>query len=726
MKKKTIVWLIIAVVVWGLIIPAKTALAKELPRIPEAWLVEYISPDGSLDIYIYRHFHFPSGENPYAEATLKLNTDFKLYGRKLTYSDVEAFQTKILDGTDPLAIADIIRSGSCPKLETYYDTAEGLWAIKLPRSGDFAFVVHYRVGPEISAVGDDFARTYYRFPAILDADVPVKKLLIGLRLPGEPTCSGENYDEEDPNCPCFKVIHYIASDVESPGWVGEYQKTCDHILFTAQDVPADIIHELDAVYPPTLLSNAPQDIFVDQTWEEVKAQQISMVKGEEASKRAYQIKYLTEKSVFWAIVVDLISMLLASLSGKFKKGRIKLYYLQKIEAAGPSMELPGNPEDSAIYHPYHFGMALNGKLTYNEVAPEDIAKNNSLANLAQGVIGWLIFRLIRKGYLQPITDGDKLAGMRIVKENPEGLSPEEAKVFEALKSAALEREKKGLLDRFRTPDEAHIANERDDTHIITAGELKAFMNKPADKTYVNGKAIDIPYGIKLASEIVSAIHSRYSGPKPPYTDQPPIDMPRGIAIAALLESGMTSLMIGGIVWGLLAGAIAWALWKMLGSIPIPPMVWAVAPAVLGLGVFILIAMASKPDLGTWLHPKWWERFLGWERVALFIRNLTAIAEATPLQALNWDDYFEVASIRGLGDILTGALKKLKLDIPPERVAAYRTSTVFGTYAFYHAYHNFSSSYSKAVRSGTTSSGGHGSGTSFGGGMGGGGGSSGLR
>jgi uncharacterized membrane protein len=150
------------------------------------------------------------------------------------------------------------------------------------------------------------------------------------------------------------------------------------------------------------------------------------------------------------------------------------------------------------------------------------------------------------------------------------------------------------------------------------------------------------------------------------------------------------------------------------------------PAALGLAVFMVIFSASKPDLGTWLHPKWWERFSGWERVALFIRNLTAIAESSPLQALNWDDYFEVASIRGLGDILTGALKKLNLNVSAEKLAAYRTSTVFGTYAFYHAYHNFASSYNKAVRSGTTSSGGHSSGTSFGGGMGGGGGSSGLR
>ncbi len=709
--------------------PVSYAASYDLPT---AWQIVYLNKDGTIDVYDYREYFFDNGP-PSTTLPYHLNTDFPLYNRTLNYPLFEAYllDTPLDTLTDPTDIREKWQNiqPHLKKIDVYGN--EPNFEVSVPDENTLLILIHYKVSPYITVVGQDFARTYYALPTLGKSDVNVDQYYTAFILPETPVCKdGVVYDKEDNQCPCFMVHRFIVSG--SAGSIGKYYKGCDFVLFEVSNLPVTTVQELDAVYPPSILSEKAISVLkVDQTYDDVK-------KWQEAHS---QDPGEMTKAMWYSIVATVVAFLLYGIAGGRKISAYKKYYLNQLKHLPPGMDMPSDD----VYRSFFFTMsdlqlALQGENPYNiptsissSTKPEEI---KTYINKGGNAFRAIFFSLMQKEYIVPITDGDKLLGFKLQDSN-KPLEEHEAFVLEKVKEAArMDVENKGgLFSRLfgkKHEDLATVMNERDPEKILLPQEFEAYLKRDMKTIHLgNGVSASIPVLVDICLGIMNKMKETRDIPNP-LGGSVPVNAPSSIKTwdkisKIFLMTGLGFMMAAGLYFLFIK-----IFFNLINIIP-STTIWLIIPLILPILMFI-IGLFMKGNLPKkWLNGNWWQEFLGWYKVEKWVKEFTRIAkkEISAYETLNWDKYYMFAALRGIEKLLIKALKisgivKQRDDLRHMYTYwlvsdyMYRSSWGSASRSFISTYE---STYHKAHSSGT-SSGGSSTGSSFGGGGGGGGGSTG--
>ena len=718
--------LVLIVMLSVVFIPPTLAVSYAMPQ---AWQIVYLGADGSLDVYDYREYIFDNGP-PTDTLPYHLNTEYALYHRTLSYPVFEAYTTRqSLDGivkpTDIKERWNTLR-GYLQKLQV--EGTGGNFDIHVPHTNHLFILVHYKVSPDITVIGKDFARTYYKLPTLGKSDVSVDTYYTAFILPTPVQCNNApTYDQDDTSCPCFMVHRFLPQG----GPIGRYDKGCDFVLFTVSHLPVTTEQELDSVYPPSVLTQADRGkLSVNETYDEVKQWQEAHSATPEDT-----LRYM-----WWSLFASIFALIIGGIAGGRKKAAYKKYYLHQLKHAPHSMELPSDD----IYRSFFFTTdelytALDGNDPYDipskfsdETSPSLVKRYIEKGGNAFRAI---FFSLMQKGYIIPITDGDKLLGFKIEDANTP-LEEHEKLVLQTVKEAAKTdvKEKHGLISKIfgKREDLATVMNERDPEHILLPQEFEAYLKKDMYSVYLgNDVYASIPAVAQLGLDLITSLLSTRDIP-PVFAQQIPQDAPSSIKMWDKIRKFMLMLGVGLM---LAAGGyffISVAFSHLLTILPHPSL-WNAIPALLAV-VFLIIGFFMKGTMPmTWLNPAWFSELLAWYKVEKWIKAFTRIAKKniSAYETLNWDHYYIFAALRGIEQLLMKALKVSGIIKKYDRWEdAYRNWLV-ADYMYRSSWwsasrsftSHYESMYHKATSSGSSSSGSS-TGSSFGGGGGGGGGSTG--
>ncbi len=729
----------LAVLISLLFIPHTLAASY---RLPTAWQIVYLNSDGSLDVYDYRHYKFDGGP-PSDTLPYKLEIYYGLYDRTISYSNFEAY---ILESPledilkSPLDIKNGINKISKHKL-TVNSIGDFEYHIHVPDKDTLLIVVHYKVSNDITVVGKDFARTYYALPTLGKSNVYVDNHTIAFVLPRKLSCgnSTPQYDPSDSKCPCFKVIRFLPEG----GPTGRYYKSCQYIAFESSNFPVTTQEEIDAVYPKSLIvKNVWEKLQVSQSWKDVQKWQ---------KMQAIDTGFLFMKFINY-IVLTIISYIIYLFFANRKYKIKKKYYKKIAENVPATMEMPNERVLRSIFFTDDdLNYALSGKEPRD--LPLDIDSSSTptevklLIKKGGAVFRAAFFNLMKKGYIQPITDGDKILGFQL-QESSASLEPIEKEVLQHVKEAAkinVEKKKgKGFLGLFKKKEEnlADVMNERDPENILLPEEFEAYLKKHMKTiTLKGGVEAKIPQIAQIGANLIKHVKETEDIPEALGPDVP--EDIKGKVIRALRWERIVKY----ITLGLLFTALTYLLLSFTLSfffkiIPIKAVYTSGPILILILLIFkgfIYSPVQIELDLLKvfWITPEWWHEFKGWKGVQRWIEEFTRIAkkEISAYETLNWDNYFVFAILRGIEKKLIDVLKIIgvfKEKGEEQYMRNYYTYMMATNYMYYHSWteasttftHSFNSAYESAHKSGTTSGGGFSSGSSFGGGSGGGGGSTG--
>ena len=702
-------------------------------KLPLAWQIVYLNTDGSLDVYDYREYYFDGGP-PSAIFPYHLGTDYDLYNRTLSYPLFEAYASDVsLSDIPPTDIKQAMAriKSHLHKLDIL--GTEPDFDISVPMDDHLYLLVHYKVSPDITVVGKDFARTYYQLPKLGKSEVSVDHYYTAFILPKKPTCDKNlpKYDENDSVCPCFMVHRFLPKG----GPIGTYHKGCEFVLFEVKNLDVRTVQELDSVYPKTILSaEAQKALYVDQTYKDVKNWQ-----------EAHSTSPDTAMKMTW---YSLLAAIVAGILGKWASSRKEKeharYYWRKVEETPAGMDMPSdNVYRSFFFTEEDLVSAMAGDNPYDytlditdTTLPSDIT---ALMRKSGNLFRAIFFSLMTKGYISPITDGDKLIGFRI-EEGTLPLDEGEKLVFEVAKEAAkmeVAKEKKvGLLGRLfgkgKEEDLAHVMNEREPDKILLPEEFEAYLSK-GTKTIelMSDTTVEIPRVAEIGARLIKMLLEKEDLP-PATTEEPPLDAPSSIKMWDKISKFFKVAAAGLIMTAGLYFFIAVSYYSFINAFPHPTLL-NTAPLALA-GLFMALGLMLKGSLPrTWVHPQWFDEFLSWYRVQKWISEFTRIAtkDISAYETLNWDIYYIFATLRGMEELLIKALKTTGIIKKTEHIQRlymyHRASYYMYSSAWLHSTNTFTkeyeSQYYKAYRSGSSSSGSF-TGSSFGGGGGGGGGSTG--
>ncbi|NOZ92395.1 MAG: DUF2207 domain-containing protein [Dictyoglomi bacterium] len=710
-------------------IPISHAASYEMPT---AWQIVYLNKDGSIDVYDYREYSFESGP-PSTTLPYYLNTDSPPYNRTLSYPLFEAYlaDTPIENITKPTDIREKWQSIQPHLKKLEIQGSNPKFKVSVPDENTLLILVHYKVSPAVTVVGKDFARTYYVLPTLGKSDVNVDQYYTAFILPEKPVCKDAIvYDKEDHKCPCFMVHRFIVKGSSSS--IGKYFKGCDFVLFDAKNLPVNTVQELDAVYPPSILSQqAISALKVDQTYEDVRKWQEahSQNPGEMA------------KGMWFSIIGTVVAFLFAGVAGGRKISAYKKYYLNQLKHLPPGMDMPSDD----VYRSFFFTLedlklALQGQNPYNiptsindTIKPEDI---KMYINKGGNAFRAIFFSLMQKEYIVPITDGDKLLGFRL-QDSSKPLEEHEAFVLEKIKEAArMDVENKGglfskLFGR-KHEDLATVMNERDPENILLPQEFEAYLKRDMNTINLgNGVSASIPVLVDICLGIMNKMKETRNIPNP-LGGNVPEDAPSSIKMwdkisKIFIMTGLGLMMAAGLYF--LFGKI----FATLIGISANTTFWLIIPLILPVLMFI-IGLFMKGSLPSrWLNGKWWQEFLAWYKVEKWVKEFTRIAkkEISAYETLNWDKYYMFAALRGIETLLIKALKISGIIKQREDLRHMYTYWLVSDYMYRSSWGSasrsfvstYESTYHQAHSSGT-SSGGSSTGSSFGGGGGAGGGSTG--
>lgn len=694
--------------------------------IPTAWQIVYLNIDGSLDVYDYREYRFsyssPSNIFPY-----HLGTDYPLYGRSLKYPIFNAYVLDIpLDRlTSPVDIRENWQHIKNQLEPLVVDGRDGQFDIYVPDTDHLYILVHYKVSSDITVVGKDFARTYYELPTIGKSDVEVSDYRLAFVLPTSLQCTATPvYDENDSKCPCF-VVHRFLPD---GGKIGVFHKGCDFVLFTVNDLDVRTRQEVDAIYLPSVLSpEARSALAVDQSYEEVK-------KWQEANSLDPSVIYrYMMMSIASGVVLIIVSMFI----GWIGKGVYFKYYLRQLSVVPATMDMPHDD----VYRSYFFS-TLNLRIALAGKDPYDIPKGlenildstdmNTYIEKGGNVFRAIFFVLMKKGYIVPITDGDRVLGFSLV-DSHVPLEPHEEYLLEKIREAARidVPEDVGLLSKILRKNRENLAkvmNKRDPENTLLPEEFQWYLKQEARSIVLStGKTVEVPKLVEIAVDIMRKIKESRDIPTPLSTELPK-DAPSMLVSLQKISQLFLLVGIGCFASAALYYLIGNAFFTLIGVVKNVLVLFTV-PIFIPLLMFIIALMKPATFPQTWLNEGWWKEFLSWYKVEKWIKEFTRIArkDISAYETLNWDNYYLFAALRGLERLLIKALKITGLverNPDVQHVYLYSLST---SYMYDHSWtpisREFVSAYHKSHMSGTYS-GGSSTGSSFGGGSGGGGGSTG--
>ena len=733
--KRAIVVFIFILFIIGMVytLAPSPAYASGPYKLPLAWQILYLNTDGSLDVYDYREYYFDGGP-PSAIFPYHLGTDYDLYNRTLSYPLFEAYASDIsLSDIPPTDIKQAMAriQSHLHKLDIL--GTEPDFDISVPMEDHLYLLVHYKVSPDITVVGKDFARTYYELPKLGKSEVSVDKYFTAFILPRTPTCDKNlpKYDEKDPVCPCFMVHRFLPGG----GPIGIYHKGCDFVLFEVKNLDVRTVQELDSVYPRNILSKEAQKaLYVDQTYKDVKTWQ-------EAHSTSPKVPM---KMTWYSLLAGILAWVIGGIFAKKKDKEHARYYWRKLEEIPAGMDMPSDnvyrsfffTEDDLITamagaNPYDYTLEIT-----DDTSPSDV---KALMRKSGNLFRAIFFSLMTKGYISPITDGDKLIGFRIEEGNLP-LDEKEKLVLEVVKEAAkmeVAKEKKvGLLGRLfgkgKEEDLAHVMNEREPEKILLPEEFDAYLSE-GTKTIelMSDTTVEIPRVAEIGALLIKMLLEKEELP-PVLTEEPPLDAPSSIkmwdkAAKFLKLTGAGFIMTAGLYF-----FIAVSYYSFINAFP-HPTILNTAPLLLAI-LFMVLGLFLRGSLpSTWIHPQWFDEFLSWFRVEKWIREFTRIAtkDISAYETLNWDIYYIFATLRGMEELLIKALKTTGIIKKVENIQRlymyHRASYYMYSSAWLHSTNTFTkeyeSQYYKAYSSGSSSSGSF-TGSSFGGGGGGGGGSTG--
>ena len=423
MKKIFVIFAMVVVCLWTLPVYGMSY------ALPTAWQIVYLNVDGSLDVYDYREYRFP-GSPPSNILPYRLGKDYPLYGRRLKYPMFRAYVSDIPldDITSPVDIKEdweYVKKHLTPLI---VDGTDGQFDIHVPDTDHLYILVHYKVSSDITVVGKDFARTYYGLPTLGKSDVKVSEYRLAFVLPTSLQCTATQvYDENDSICPCFVVHRFLPNG----GKIGTFYKGCDFVLFVVDDLDVRTRQEIDAIYPPSVLSpEARETLAVDQAYEEV---------------RKWQEAHSLDPSIFFrymivSIIIGIVLVSGSTLIWLVKKGVHYKYYLKQLADLPATMDMPHDD----VYRSYFFStldlrIALGGKDPYDIPEDlEDISDSTSISVCIEkggNMFRAIFFALMKKGYIEPITDGDRVLGFSLV-DSHVPLEPHEKYVLEKIREAA--------------------------------------------------------------------------------------------------------------------------------------------------------------------------------------------------------------------------------------------------------------------------------------------------
>ncbi len=592
--------------------------------------------DGSADIYDYREYTFPSGHAPSSQMP------YYLTGKGITYTDFEAQQVSfnITEITTLREIWDIFTK--VQGLSLPVSGENGNYTIDIPKKEHLQILIHYRVYG-ITTIGKDFARTYIRVPSLGQTEgVYMKNFMLGFMLPSSiDSCRELPAYESSSTLPCISINRYFAGGTLyiPPSVWGKEKTYSEGTLWIEKHVPVKLIHIVDAVYPKELttgkhISTYFSDIAGDRDNMFMASYEIYK-KGNEFYRR-YRLKLNMAFAGTSLLIGGGLLIFLGLLLIYIRQRHIETYYVDRLRKTPASMDMPNNE----VYRSFFFtkddlDMALQGSNPYNY--PALIADGSSVGDIiryvekGENAFKGIFLSLVQKEYLIPAVEDGKPVGFYITDKDEGRLPPHERIVLKHMKKAATTKVKHKLTDLFRQKSAIEIANQMDKASILLPEEFQAYVEKHVYPIKVGKHEVLIPMFLTTILSSMTALKNT-------------MDIPPAIK---LRSKGLGRwFIILGVFFGILGFFMAD---RRIASLLF---ISGTTGTVLLLGTFAILitAMIIKNmyiPTPSYLHPTWFDEYVGWHSVEKWIINYTRLPhDIDTYSGLNWDKYLIFAALRG--------------------------------------------------------------------------------
>jgi len=653
-------------------IPSVNAASYSMPV---AWQIVYLNPDGSLDVYDYREYHFYNGSPPTSTFPYELNPDYKIFNRTLKYYDFQAYEvTELLDVVLENPVDIVSQWGKISKFlnELPVSSSGYHYSVSVPDKSPLRLLIHYKVSPEITVVGKDFAMTYYQLVSMGKSPVKVKTYVTAFVLPRKADCNNNTNNKIEPNssCPCFRVHKFV---VKSPTGnpkevIGNFTKTCKYVTFTAHNVDVRSVNELYAVYDLSLVPKySLQKLDIDYE---------TMNKRMEGLFSHSPI-LLVGLIITGSIIVFFVSALLFAVFYFILSTMEQKYLKKKIDEIHPKMKIPDkNKIKTAIMYNRKIAekaLSIGDPYVvvdnYNDVANKYI-KDSEFRETLRNLLKSVFFSLMKKGYIEPIDTGDEeIYGYRInLHKDESDLDDAEKYVFKEIRRAAKDFSVSSSNETIKKLD---LEN---DQEILTIEELEEFLKEAVATGTVNYHGVvehyEISRLIAFAYEIYNRTYREAEIPFPLIVGKTPPDYPViRFSIFKFISALSLTLFISSIftlIYYLLFGN------KIIDSV-LRTGNWMLVyrpAAIITVIILLFVGLVYGFTHKRWFDKSWWERFTKWYAVGRWIEELTNITSDELMdiwEALNWDDYFELAILFGLERNVLNLFEKLPASVWQEKV-----------------------------------------------------------
>jgi len=223
-------------------------------ELPEAWQAMRVHHDGSITVYDYRVYMFPSGSPPTDKFPYSMSKIYSAQKRFLQYSNMRVY---LLDTTlTKDQMIDIIRGkADIPgkplqvhkATETDYEVS---YYVHVPDQGQLILFVVYDVSPKITIIDKKlgWAYTFYRFVNMGKTEAIVEDYYMAVAFDEPMNCQGHKSIEKNKQykdvCPCIMVQRFTTGTIKA-----NLQKGCDYSLFTVHGQSTIKENSLRVAYP---------------------------------------------------------------------------------------------------------------------------------------------------------------------------------------------------------------------------------------------------------------------------------------------------------------------------------------------------------------------------------------------------------------------------------------------------------------------------------------------